>query len=372
MSANAFSFYRGTCHLFYQDLAAAAPLPESPITWICGDLHLENFGSFKGDDRQVYFDLNDFDEAVLSPALWEVSRMVTSIFVAFDSMSLKKADASKTAGMFLDVYASILAKGKALVVDPRTAGGVVREFLKQAEDRKQKELLKKLVIFKKNGKFDKLMHDDRHFDRPAPPKKDDLLAFMKGLIKRGGIFHHPCEVLDCIFRVAGTGSVGVKRYMFLLKRTDIKNKYLFVDMKQALPSSLKPYLTVKQPEFASEGDRVIAIQQRMENVAPALLSNVFFGGDDYVLKQMQPIADKIDFSKLEDDCQKIEKVIADMAELTASAQLRSSGRQGSDIADKLIAFGNETDWRGKVIRYSRTYAEQVKSDYLEFSKELGK
>ena len=46
MAENMFRFYRGTCHLFYEDLAKEKGLPASPLVWICGDLHLENFGSF--------------------------------------------------------------------------------------------------------------------------------------------------------------------------------------------------------------------------------------------------------------------------------------------------------------------------------------
>ncbi len=75
MAENAFRFFRGTCHLFYEDLAAAEPLPLSPPAWICGDLHIENFGSYRGDTKLVYFDLNDFDEAcwrrpVMKPCVW--------------------------------------------------------------------------------------------------------------------------------------------------------------------------------------------------------------------------------------------------------------------------------------------------------------
>ncbi|RZK54970.1 MAG: DUF2252 domain-containing protein [Pedobacter sp.] len=76
MTENAFRFFRGTCHLFYERLAAIKKFPLSPLVWICGDLHLENFGSFKGSNKLVYFDLNDFDEGILAPALWEVIRLV--------------------------------------------------------------------------------------------------------------------------------------------------------------------------------------------------------------------------------------------------------------------------------------------------------
>ncbi|HEY4209389.1 MAG TPA: DUF2252 family protein, partial [Puia sp.] len=83
MAENAFRFLRGACHLFYEDLGDA--LQRYPLSWICGDLHLENFGTYKGDNRLVYFDVNDFDEGILAPALWDVSRMVTSIFTGLDS-----------------------------------------------------------------------------------------------------------------------------------------------------------------------------------------------------------------------------------------------------------------------------------------------
>ncbi len=59
---DAFSFLRGTCHLFYERLPRERVFRDAPLAWICGDLHLENFGSYKGDNRLVYFDLNDFDE----------------------------------------------------------------------------------------------------------------------------------------------------------------------------------------------------------------------------------------------------------------------------------------------------------------------
>jgi uncharacterized protein (DUF2252 family) len=79
MGENMFRFYRGTCHIFYEDLRAKGNILPSPQTWISGDLHLENFGSFKGDNRLVYFDINDFDEAILAPASWELVRIVTSV-----------------------------------------------------------------------------------------------------------------------------------------------------------------------------------------------------------------------------------------------------------------------------------------------------
>jgi len=85
-----------------------------------------------------------------------------------------------------------------------------------------------------------------------------------------------------------------------------------------------------------------------------------------VIKEMQPTADKIDFMLLRDRNKDIECVVDDMALLTASAQLRSAGRQGAALPDELIAFGGDHHWQQAVIDHAAGYAEQVKKDYQEF------
>src|ERR1700755_1803386 len=111
MQENAFRFFRGTCHLFYEDLAATPEFPTGPFGWICGDLHLENFGSYRSDNNQVYFDLNDFDEAILAPVTWEIVRLLTSIFIGFESLGIEPRRAEKMAKLFLKSYAATLATG---------------------------------------------------------------------------------------------------------------------------------------------------------------------------------------------------------------------------------------------------------------------
>src|SRR5262249_42040241 len=153
------------------------------------------------------------------------------------------------------------------------------------------------------------------------------------------------EVVDCAFRVAGTGSLGLRRYVFLARQVKNPSKYLLIDMKQALPSCIRAHVSITQPGWASEAARVVAIQQRMHNICPALLGTTHFKGADYVVKEMQPTADRIDFMLLRDRYKDIECVIEDMALLTASVQLRSAGRQGAAIPDELIAFGGDHHWQ---------------------------
>ncbi|MEO6520592.1 MAG: DUF2252 family protein [Mucilaginibacter sp.] len=367
MADNAFRFFRGTCHLFYEDLAAAEPLPLSPLAWICGDLHIENFGSYKGDNKLVYFDLNDFDEGLLAPASYETVRMVTSIFIAFDNLEIEPEKAQKMAQLFLRTYSVTLARGKAISIDPRTAKGIVCNFLTAATKTTYKDLLKKRTISKKKSIM-LTLEDERHF-KLNKKLRAELKAHIGEWIHTSSDGPYNYKVISAVFRLAGTGSIGVKRYLFLLKSTNTKNKYLLLDMKQARSSSALPYIPVQQLQWDAEAARVIGIQQRMQNVPAALLSTTIFRGESYIIQELQPVKDTIKF-KLLKDYRDMYQVIDDMAALTASAQLRSGGMQGSATIDELMAFGQDQGWQEAVISYARKYAATTKKYYRQYLKEL--
>jgi uncharacterized protein (DUF2252 family) len=139
-----------------------------------------------------------------------------------------------------------------------------------------------------------------------------------------------------------------------------------IDMKQSTPSCLVPNTDLAQPAWASESERIVTIQQRMQNRPPALLSTTVFKEESYVVQEMQPTKDSINFKLIKKEYRNIYQVIDDMAMLTASSQLRSAGRQGSAIADELIAFGKNNDWQEGILKYSINYSYQVKKYYTEF------
>lgn len=367
MAENPFRFFRGTCHLYYQDLAQTHNLPPYPISWVCGDLHLENFGSYKGENRLVYFDVNDFDEGLLAPVDWEVSRIVTSIYTGFDSLGIKKKEAAGMARLFLQVYSATLAKGKARYLEPETSDGIVRIFLEKVDSRKQKELIRQRTEESRGDKLQLRLDKVRFFPIDKSLRKS-LMSHMSQWMQQEPLLAGRYQVLDACFRVAGTGSVGVKRYVFLLRNAKDPKKHLLIDMKQALPSSLQPWVRHPQPSWSSEAARIVAIQDRMQNICPALLGTTQFEGDAYVIKELQPTADKIDFLLIRDRYKDIACVIEDMAFLTASAELRSAGRQGAAVPDELIAFGKDNSWQRPLQEYAETYSEQVKKDYQDYFK----
>lgn len=365
MLGNDFRFFRGTCHLFYEDLAAAADFPRGPLGWICGDLHLENFGSYRSDNDQVYFDLNDFDEAILAPVTWEVVRLVTSIFVGFESLGIESRRAEKMAKLFLKSYAATLTTGKADYVEAKMARGIICDFLTGVAKRKQRIILEKKASLRKK-RVQMLTDNPKHF-RLQRETKQALMEHVTGWLKVDEHSPYNYKVVDGVFRLAGTGSVGIERYCFLLKSlNDTGFKYILLDMKEAVPSSLAPYLSSSQPAWLSEADRVISAQRRMQNRCPALLSTSTFRGKSFIMQEMQPTKDSIDFRLLRDRYRDMYSVIDSMAMLTASAQLRSSGQDGSATTDELKVFGRQEGWQEAILAYASRYANQVKEYYEAF------
>ncbi|MBB6107730.1 Uncharacterized conserved protein, DUF2252 family [Mucilaginibacter lappiensis] len=367
MAESAFRFFRGTCHLFYEDLAHATPLPLSPLAWICGDLHIENFGSYRGDNKLVYFDLNDFDEALLAPASYELVRMVTSIFIAFDQVKIGPRKARRMAELYLRSYSATLELGKAKSIEPRTARGIVCDFLKKAEKSTYKDLLRKRTINDRKKRIFSL-EDERHF-KLDKKLQAELAAHIQEWISTSSDGPYNYKVKSVVFRLAGTGSIGLKRYLFLLKSTNTRQHYLMLDMKQCRAASPLPHVAVQQLQWESDAERVTSIQRRMQNVSAALLSTTSFRGESFLIQELQPVKDTIKFKLLKDDYRGMYQVIDDMGVLTASSQLRSGGLQGSSNIDDLIAFGRSTEWQAPLLEYALAYAEQVKRYYKRYVKE---
>jgi uncharacterized protein (DUF2252 family) len=364
MSEHAFSFFRGTCHLFYEDLSKNDSFPSSPTNWITGDLHIENFGSYKGDNGLVYFDVNDFNEAVLAPITWEIARMTTSIFVAFDDLQIGPRKTEEIASLFLQSYSSTLSAGKPRYIEAKIARGIVKDFLERVGERTLKELLNGRVC--KKGKELRFCIDGERHLKVEPDLKDKLKQFVDDWI---GNNHPKYRCLDIAFRIAGTGSVGVKRYVFLLKHLEKEKNYLMLDMKQATPSCLGKYTPAKQPRWMNEGDRMVSVQQYMQNVNPALLSFVSFDREPFVIKKLQPSEDRVNFKGLKKKDKDISQVIKEMAVLAASAHLRSAARKGAATPDELMTFGDSNSWHNEIISFSREYSKQVKAYHYEFIRE---
>ena len=166
-------------------------------------------------------------------------------------------------------------------------------------------------------------------------------------------------MIDVAIRVAGTGSIGLNRYVFLVYNPTLQD-YLFFDVKQAQASSLTlmPYLDNMQSSWQNQAERIQTIQNYMQYIVPASLSSFSFQNDMYLVKQLQPEQDKITFKDYIDKPHKIIEAWQSMARLIAYAQIRSAGRHGSNNIDALITFATQSEkWKPQLQEYAYNYAQ---------------
>ncbi len=365
-----FSFMRGTCHLYYRDWPTQdTRLNDAPLAWICGDLHLENFGCYKGDNRLVYFDLNDFDEAVLAPATWELGRWLASILVAADSLKIPAADAQSLCQIGLDSYTGALRAGKGRWLERETAKGMVRNLLDPTTLRSRKAFLDSRTSVSKEKRS--ITVDNKRALALKPEEKAQVMAFVEEYAKAQvkPDFYRP---LDAARRIAGTGSLGVGRYVILIEGRGGPDENFLLDMKQAVPSALAPYVLHKQPDWTSEAHRVASVQRWAQAISPAFLSAVDFSGKPFLFKGLQPTQDRLALEGWDGKFKRLAHVVRSMGELVGWSHLRAGGRSGSAIADEWISFGDRQDWQAPLLKLVQKQAKKIASDWKQYAKEYDK
>lgn len=370
MRENAFSFMRGSCHLYYEGWPVdEVGLNDAPSAWICGDLHLENFGCYKGDNRLVYFDLNDFDEAVLAPATWELGRWLASILVAADSLKLPQIDAQRLCQIGLASYCSALVAGKARWLERDTASGMIKNLLNPLRLRRREVFLNSRTRMRKQMRS--IRADGKHALDLLPEEKARVMAFVDEYAQeqQDPEFFRP---LDVARRIAGTGSLGLARYVILIEGRGSPDGNFLLDLKQAIPSSLTPFVAHEQPAWESEAHRVVCTQQWAQAISPAFLSAVTFDSQPFLFKGLQPTADRLALSGWNGKLKRLEQVVRSMGEIVAWSHLRSSGRSGSAIADEWMDFGRRQDWQARLLKLARKQAEKNGSDWKKYSREYDK
>lgn len=383
MRLSAFAFLRGTNHLFYEDWPGG-PLDHAPSSWICGDLHLENFGVYKADNGLQYFDVNDFDDACLAPITRDIARFLTAIIVGAPAWHAQTSadpstghDTRHWCRTALDAYASALATGRPHDVERELATGVVRKLFKGARRRTRRILLDAhTVVHKRTRKF---VADGEHI----LPATADEVAFATALVEVAATriqiqsqmpTRPPAprffKVLDVARRVAGLGSLGVRRYAVVIDGEGSPNHNALLDVKEARPAVATHNVLPVQPQWASDAERVVTTQRRVQGEPPAFLVAVTSAdvgrrdGRSFVIRRLQPIANTL---VLADRRKHVTQgLLEELACIAAWSHLRGVGWNGGPTADSCMAFAADRLWRGAVLDYAEAYAMTVQRNYEAF------
>ena len=299
MAASPFAFFRGAAAVMAADLAHE--VHSHLDVQLCGDAHLVNFGGFASPERDMIFDVNDFDETLPGPFEWDLKRLAASVEVAarsrgFDAAECRKVvalsskgyrEAIRTfAGMrnldlwYLRLDADTMVARWGDVAGPK----VLANFTNRVEKAKSKDHLKAVAKLTEevDGKLQfradppLLIPADELFDPTRATETIDSL--LKGLTEyrttlQGDRQHllSRYEFVDLARKVVGVGSVGTRCWVALFVGRD-KGDPLVLQVKQAEQSVAEPFL---QPsEYANMGQRVVEGQRLVQSA-----SDIFLGWD---------------------------------------------------------------------------------------------
>ena len=229
LTESSFRFFRGTCHLFYEGLIKKIPVKYPTKIWICDDLHLENFGTYKGNNGLVYFDMNDFDKAILAPATWEVMRTLTSIYIV--TVALKKQDiiADRLAACFINTYIKNILTGKPLAFERDITKGLIKTFITIASKRKSLKILEGRLLFKGIKASLKIINGKTVAIKDN--LKKPILSSIKTWCKKNKYIH--CKVCNTACLIAGAGSLGITRFIILMY-DKIGKRYFFAVYERSI------------------------------------------------------------------------------------------------------------------------------------------
>ncbi|CAM2067816.1 DUF2252 domain-containing protein [Sulfidibacter corallicola] len=393
MSDSPFAFYRGTAHLFYRDLAAARLLSRSEFTaattqtWIQGDLHINNFGAFEDAERDVVYDLNDFDESWVACYLFDVWRGATSLYLQGYANGFKRKQILSFIDEFTHEYINELDKARGKEgrnLDKVTldkAHGPLKKFLKRATQKNSREaMLNDWTVVQGNERRfnleDPLLaavtSDDRRLLASAIDcYKDHLTSDLRG---NAAYF----QVQDAAQRLgAGIGSLGTPRYYVLIRgEDDDPHTCRILDVKQQGMPSFFPYLEREERERllaafdeTRAGHRVAQAQKAMLMDAGKHLGAITILGRSFSVRERSPFKKSFKLEKLRKYAD-----FHDMAHHWGTILAGGHARADRDFDDTLVSHTFEEEawhlidrqrdrFHHEVHAFAETYAKQVMIDF---------
>jgi uncharacterized protein (DUF2252 family) len=298
MLASPFAFYRGTASLMARDLAAT---PESGLrVQLCGDAHLSNFGGFAAPDRQLVFDLNDFDETHPGPFEWDVKRLATSFEIAGRHRGLeapvRRALAMESVAAYRGAMREFADRGNLDLWYARLNSDMLMERLRAGGSKSQAKTLARSVEKAKAkdsaralAKLTEVVDGKRRIASQPPllvpigellNEEHDRNAIEEGIRNLLRLYRRTLQrdrrelleqyrYIDMARKVVGVGSVGTRCWIVLLLGRD-EDDPLVLQVKEAGPSVLEGYLG--KSKFTNRGQRVVEGQRLMQAA-----SDIFLG-----------------------------------------------------------------------------------------------
>ncbi len=387
MATSPFAFYRGAAKLMASDLA---PTPTTGVlAQICGDAHLSNFGFYGSPERELVFDLNDFDETLPGPWEWDVKRLAASFAIAARHAGLGRDAEFGLAGISVRSYREAmqrLANTSYLGIwySRITDADIVEVFGEKASKKQLKRFRK--TVSKARGKDSRhalgrladetadgfriipqppLIVPLRSLEEVAQPGEIQTVldeafgAYLESVPDHLEVLLRRFSFVDAAVKVVGVGSVGTRCFIILLEGRDASDP-LLLQVKQATSSVLEEHMPPSQ--YPTAGQRVVEGQRLMQAVSDIFLgwSQVDSTGHQYYWRQLKDMKGSADVEDMDRDG--MDRYARLCGWTLARAHARSSDPEV--IASYL---GESTKFDSAVGQFAVAYADQNDKDYNEFA-----
>ena len=265
------------------------------------------FGLYGTPQREVVFDLNDFDETVVGPWEWDLKRLTASANVAGRENGSSARERRTAVAEVVRGYQDNMARlehlgtfdtwhlhafpGRTNVLRkvPAKAQAVIEKVLAKALQSDHIGLLPKVAVKDAGGQW-RFREDPPILTRVNSAKKKALITALEKysltLTRELRYMLSRYRVSDVAHRVVGIGSVGTRTYLALLMgKAD--NDPLFLQIKEALSPAHAPYLPLKRSEIGHDGQRVVTGQRALQSSSDVMLGWTEMDGHEYYVRQMK-------------------------------------------------------------------------------------
>jgi uncharacterized protein (DUF2252 family) len=391
MGASPFSFFRGAAAIMASDLARQGVSTGIPVV-MCGDAHLSNFGFYSTPQREVVFDINDFDEAVIGPWEWDLKRLAASVSIAGRENGLDKRERKHAVAMSVRGYCGIAERhesegiletwykhtypeqilnsgivAEAFDLKPKTHQKVIDVWLKaiaKAKRTTNESLLTKIVE-----------EDERErlgfaFDPPVLSKVssatkkqvvDSLTEYAETLPRERKFMFKRYHVVDVAHRVVGVGSVGVRAYLIFLLGNGPSDA-LFLQVKEATEPAHAAYLPFRLLE-RHEGWRVVSGQRVLQASTDFMLGWTTIDGRPFYVRQMKNMKGAVPVEQLTGPG-------LGLYAFGCGAILARGHARTGDIA-KISGYCGRWPRLGRILaNFAEDYADQNEKDHKAFVKAI--
>jgi uncharacterized protein (DUF2252 family) len=372
MASSPWNYYRGAAAVMAADLAAQ---PDTGVTvQLCGDAHVLNFGLWATPERNLSFDLRDFDETLPGPFEWDLKRFAASLVVAARANRVKPAAAAAAVTAGVDAYRGRMRQSAQMPeldiwYDSMHVDSLISFFQPADRGRVSVHIDKKRQRRTSRGAFAKLttMASGRPRISEEPPLRvripdeqqadlvDHLLAEYRLTLQedRRHLFDRFTEV-DTVRQVVGVGSVGMRVYLVLMEGRSGTDP-LFLQVKQAGPAVYEAH--TKPSRHASHGERVISGKRLVQGATDIFVGWGSLHGRDYYVRQFRDM-------KIIPTTDLIAPRLVEFATACGQTLARAHARTGDPVTINGY-MGTGPKFTAAIVRFAELYADQNDRDHAQ-------